>query len=917
MGRSPYVTDDIIGVSSFAMRVTSPTEVTMTRNNTAATADVGWFLVEFGDVADLAVAKAVNDSTPNVGDVITYTVTLTNGGPDAATGVQVTDLLPAGVTFQSYSATQGVYVEGTGVWTVGTVANAGAATLTLNAVVDAGTGGSTILNTASASAAGQLDANAANDSATSAIHVQAADLSVAKSVDDAAPDENDPVAYTIVVSNAGPSDATGVEVADLLPAGVTYQSHVATQGTYASGTGAWTVGALANGASATLTLNATVDSGAAGTTIVNTASVSGAAQEDPDASDDSAAATVWVQSHAPDETQVTSGTAQDQRPSWSPDEATLAFDSDRAGNPDLWLVPSAGGTPAQLTTNPLLDRHPDWSPDGTLIAYSGRVNPSPDLWLIPPTGGAPTNLQADPSADEEFPAWSHDGNWVAFSKSGDIWVVASTGGTPAQITTDPANDTHPSWSPDGTQLVFASDRSGNNDIWVVPSTGGTAMQIVADPANDSAPDWSPDGARVAFQSSRGGNTDLWLVPAAGGPALRVTSHAGFDVQPDWSPSGARIAFSRDGDLWIYTFPIDLAVTHTVSDPNPDPGDAVTFTVGVSNGGPKSALAVLVTDILPAGLTLQSSSATQGSYDVDAGLWDVGDVPWGSSATLTLACTVNGGTGGSTIVCTAAARAASQPDRDPSNDGAAATLTVGTVLAISSSADQSYFVGAPPMPIAVVTITDDDATPSITSAADLRVRIPAGLQMTWDVTDATASIGGPAASKVASGVTYEDAGKTLVLDVVTDFAAADRITVADLAFTSFAAPSVGRLELEVHDDGVVSAVDDKAIEILDPTGIRVPSVTPTAFALAPARPNPFRGATTLEFDVPSDGAARLRLVDVAGRVVRTLVDGPVAAGRYRPVWDGRNDGGQRVSNGVYFVRLESGSFRETRKLVLIR
>ena len=86
--------------------------------------------------ADLALAKTVSDATPNVGDLITFTVTLSNPGPDPATNVAVNDLLPAGLTFVSATPSQGTYNAATGLWTVGTVPRRHAATLTLAAKVD-------------------------------------------------------------------------------------------------------------------------------------------------------------------------------------------------------------------------------------------------------------------------------------------------------------------------------------------------------------------------------------------------------------------------------------------------------------------------------------------------------------------------------------------------------------------------------------------------------------------------------------------------------------------------------------------------------------------------------------------------------------------------------------------------------------
>jgi hypothetical protein len=92
-------------------------------------------------------------------------------------------------------------------------------------------------------------------------------------------------------------------------------------------------------------------------------------------------------------------------------------------------------------------------------------------------------------------------------------------------------------------------------------------------------------------------------------------------------------------------------------------------------------------------------------------------------------------------------------------------------------------------------------------------------------------------------------------------------------------------------------------------------------LGHARPNPFNPTTTIEYSVAVPSRVTLRVFDVAGRVVRTLVDAHVAAGRRTATWDGATDLGERAASGVYFVRMETvgerGGFTATRKLALLK
>jgi uncharacterized repeat protein (TIGR01451 family) len=107
--------------------------------------------------ADLSVTKVVDDATPAEGATITYTVTVTNSGPDTATNIQLTDALPAGVSYVSDIASQGTYDPPTHLWDVGDIANLAAATLQIDVRVDGGTGGTTITNTAEVTSVDQGD----------------------------------------------------------------------------------------------------------------------------------------------------------------------------------------------------------------------------------------------------------------------------------------------------------------------------------------------------------------------------------------------------------------------------------------------------------------------------------------------------------------------------------------------------------------------------------------------------------------------------------------------------------------------------------------------------------------------------------------------------------------------------------------
>ncbi|MNS06832.1 Large cysteine-rich periplasmic protein omcB precursor [compost metagenome] len=228
-------------------------------------------------IADLRVVKTANATVPTVGQQVTFTVAVTNNGPNAATGVTVADLMPTGFAFVSATVTVGTYNSGTGIWNVGTIANGATQTMTVTATVNA-TGNYTNVATATGTETDPVPGD--NTDEITVAPDPDANLQISKTVNDTTPSVGDQVEFTLLVTNSGTANATNVIVTDQLPTGYTYVSHTA--GTnYVPATGIWTIGSLANGASQTLVITATVN---ATGNYTNTASVDGD-ENDPDTTD--------------------------------------------------------------------------------------------------------------------------------------------------------------------------------------------------------------------------------------------------------------------------------------------------------------------------------------------------------------------------------------------------------------------------------------------------------------------------------------------------------------------------------------------------------------------------------------------------------------------------------------------------------
>lgn len=244
-------TTNYAGDDSFTYKIClgSPNETICSSTSTV--------LISVDGSADVAIAKTISNSTPDVGSDVVFTLTATNNGPNLAVGVNVTDALPTGYTYVSNATATGSFDASTGIWTLGSLVNSASASLQLTAKVNPS---GDYTNTVSVSA-DSVDPDSSNNSASiSATPVLQSDISITGSVDNASQNTGSSVTFSLTVMNDGPNDATSVSLTDLLPSGFTYSSSSPSVGNYDSSTGVWSIGDLSNGSSETITITATVNS---------------------------------------------------------------------------------------------------------------------------------------------------------------------------------------------------------------------------------------------------------------------------------------------------------------------------------------------------------------------------------------------------------------------------------------------------------------------------------------------------------------------------------------------------------------------------------------------------------------------------------------------------------------------------------
>jgi len=240
---------------------------------------------------------------------------------------------------------------------------------------------------------------------------------------------------------------------------------------------------------------------------------------------------------------LTNHIARDALPSWSPDGERIAFQSNRDGNWDIYVM-NADGTDLTRLTEDGNNEFPSWSPDGTRIVFGSDRDDNYELYVLDTVTGEFQRLTHS-EAGEFQPSWSPDGSSIAFAAdvggNDDIYIVDAAGGDPRRLTTHSAWDIAPAWSPDGVSIAFQSRRDGNWNIYVMnveavlqseASDDGLLQQLTDFAGADEFPSWSADGSQIVYESEHG-NEEIYVMNCDGSDQHPITQHRAADYGPAW------------------------------------------------------------------------------------------------------------------------------------------------------------------------------------------------------------------------------------------------------------------------------------------------------------------------------------------------------------------------------------------------
>ncbi len=236
-------------------------------------------------------------------------------------------------------------------------------------------------------------------------------------------------------------------------------------------------------------------------------------------------------------------------PTYSWQRNSVAFTSfPSPGRSALFAINPSGGNPQSIDEQFWDNWEPSWAPSGSRLAFtSSRQNQDWEVWSMDVGGGNPVQLTNNDPGRSFSPSWSPDGRYIAFFSDRDdpgnrveIWRMNADGTNQTRLTT--GNHSGPyvrawglSWSPDSSQIVFPSNRDGNQEIYAMDVDGRNQRNLTRSTDAESSPVWSPDGQWIAFVRTIGLDQDILIMTIDGTNVTNLTQNPAQDWDPAWIP----------------------------------------------------------------------------------------------------------------------------------------------------------------------------------------------------------------------------------------------------------------------------------------------------------------------------------------------------------------------------------------------
>ena len=766
--------------------------------NTNTTLDFGFF-----PQIDLEVTKEINTGLSNLiaGGTAFFDMTVENIGVLDATDVILSDPIPPGLTYVGSSNASGPFtvsfVTGTVSVDMGTVPAGTTATIRLEASVDTNQT-SDITNTASV-AGFEIETDTANNSDSVLLELVETDLAIVKAGNVDPVDAGDPLTYTLTVTNNGPDSAAGVSVVDTLPSDVTFVSGNVDgnpgQVSFDSVTGVLTgnIGGMTNGQVSVVTVNVTVGANPAAT-LSNTATVSATPNTDSNPANNSSSITTAVNRFVDLAiSKVSTGTPI------SGQDVTYSLTVTNTGATDAADVVVTDTLDDELTfvsfspltsgaTHSIVGQ--DLTVDvGTLLAGAAVTFEFVATIDAAAVGNIPNSATVTTSDTDTVPGNNTDAMSITAINQIDLILGKSVD----LATAVPGSD----------QLVYTFTVSHDTDSVSAGNTvivtdtipaGLTGVVINAPTADDTTYDPGTGALTVQYDVLPNGETRVFTLTAdiqedATGTVVNSgsVSSLGTDLDPANNSDSASTTLAPD---------FDVQVTKVADDSNSIPDDTVVYTVTITNTGPSTAPGVILTDVLPAGVTLVSATL-DGLAGVDSGgtiTFPSVDIASGDTATATINVTVDTLTDGLISNAASVQDLSAAGENNTANNSDTADVTVvaeadlGVAKTVSSLASQ---VGG----ALTYTIDVTNSGPSSASNVVITDTLPAGVTFVSGT--------GP------SGEVLSEAGGVVTANVPTMAAGANGTMTITVNIEAGAASSITNTVGVSSDTGDSNSTNDSA------------------------------------------------------------------------------------------------------------